>query len=78
MAPKSRISVGPLKRSTALGWLTVEPLALRPFLLLPSQHETGYPGLYLHDNRVWASYYSSQSGKCAIYIAEVELTKKGE
>ena len=58
---------------TALAWLTVDPPSLHPLLTLPSQHETGYPGLYLHDNQIWASYYSSKSGKCAIYIAQVEL-----
>jgi hypothetical protein len=59
---------------TVAGWLTADPPALRPVLTLPSQHETGYPGLVLHNGRVWASYYSSQSGKCAIYIAELELS----
>jgi len=57
---------------TAVAWLTIDPPALHPLLWLPSQHETGYPGLYFYDGRVWASYYSSQSGKCAIYIAQLE------
>lgn len=38
------------------------------------QHETGYPGLSFHDKRVGVSYYSSQSGKCAIYIAQLADT----
>ena len=58
---------------TALAWLTVDPPSLRPLLTLPSQHETGYPGLVAHDNKLWASYYSSESGKCAIYFAQLEL-----
>jgi hypothetical protein len=57
---------------TVLGWLTADPPALHPFLVLPSEHETGYPGLVHHDGRVWASYYASQSGKTAIYVAELE------
>jgi hypothetical protein len=66
-------ALGAQSAKTAVGWLTTNPPALRPLLLLPSQHETGYPGLVLHDGRVWSSYYSSQSGKCGIYIAELEL-----
>jgi hypothetical protein len=58
---------------TVLGWLSTDPPALNPALVLPSRHETGYPGLVQHDGRIWASYYSSQSGKGAIYIAELEL-----
>ena len=58
---------------TALGWLKSDPPTLIPLVLLPSQHETGYPGLCLHDDRVWVSYYSSESGKCAIYIAQLEV-----
>jgi hypothetical protein len=58
----------------ALGWLTTEPPALSPVMLLPARGETGYPGLYLHDGRVWASYYGSNpAGKSAIYIAELEV-----
>ncbi len=66
-------SLGSDSAMTVLGWLTTDPPALRPVLVLPSRHETGYPGLVQHDGRIWASYYSSQSGKAAIYIAELEL-----
>jgi hypothetical protein len=61
---------------TTIGWLTTDPPALNPELWLPSQHETGYPGLAFHDGRIWASYYSSESGKCAIYIAQLELADR--
>lgn len=71
-------ALGAPSAKTALGWLTTDPPALRPLLWLPSQHETGYPGLALHEGRVWASYYSSQSGKCAIYIAELEIIDPAE
>ena len=67
-------ALGATSAKTTLGWLVTDPPALHPLLWLPSQHETGYPGLAFHDGRIWASYYSSQSGKCAIYIAELELT----
>lgn len=67
-------ALGSDSAKTALGWLSTDPPALRPVVILPSQHETGYPGLVPHDGRVWASYYSSQSGKTAIYVAELELT----
>jgi hypothetical protein len=63
---------------TALGWLTTNPPALTPALVLPAKGETGYPGLYLQDGRIWVSYYASNSGKCAIYIAELELLPKKE
>jgi hypothetical protein len=65
--------LGESSPKTALAWLTVDPPSLRPLLTLPSQHETGYPGLVAHNDKLWVSYYSSESGKCAIYFAEVEL-----
>jgi hypothetical protein len=65
---------GESSAKTALAWLSVDPPSLQPLLTLPSQHETGYPGLCEHDGKLWASYYSSESGKCAIYFAQVELT----
>lgn len=67
--------LGAQSARTALGWLKTDPPELLPVLLLPSQHETGYPGLSLHDGQVWVSYYSSQSGKCAIYVAQVDLSE---
>jgi hypothetical protein len=66
-------TLGATSAMTALGWLTTDPATLRPALRLPCKGETGYPGLCFQDGRVWASYYASQSGKCAIYIAELEL-----
>ncbi len=58
---------------TALAWLSIDPPQLSPALTLPSQHETGYPGLCLVGDELWASYYSSDSGKCAIYIARLGM-----
>lgn len=70
-------ALGAPSAKTVVGWLTTQPPALRPLSWLPSQHETGYPGLHYHEGRVWASYYSSQSGKCAIYIARLEVIDQG-
>lgn len=67
-------ALGAQSAKTMLGWLSTDPPALIPLLTLPSEHETGYPGLVFHEGQVWVSYYSSQSGKCAIYIAEVALS----
>ena len=71
-------ALGAPSAKTVLGWLTVEPPSLRPLLWVPSQHETGYPGLAYHEGRVWVSYYSSESGKCAIHLAEYEPTDAGK
>lgn len=69
-------ALGAAAPKTALGWLTTDPPALRPLLWAPSQHETGYPGLVFHEGQVWVSYYSSQSGKCAIYLAVYGLNNR--
>lgn len=59
---------------TAFAWLSIDPPQLIPAHTLRSRHETGYPGLYLLGNELWTSYYSSESGKCAIYIARLGVT----
>jgi hypothetical protein len=61
---------------TALAWLSTDPPRIEPLLTLPSVHETGYPGLYWFDDELWMSYYSSESGKCAVYLARVKLTSR--
>lgn len=41
---------------------------------LPSGgHDTGYPGMCIHDGKLWVSYYSSHEGKTSIYLATVPL-----
>ncbi len=40
---------------------------------LPSGGDTSYPGMILHQRKLWVSYYSSHEGKSAIYLAEVPL-----
>ncbi|MBA4016490.1 MAG: hypothetical protein C0483_04825 [Pirellula sp.] len=64
---------GANEAKTALAWLTTDPPRLRPLFTLPSKHETGYPGLYLLGDELWISYYSSETGKCAVYIARVKI-----
>ena len=47
--------------------------SLTPILTLPSDGDTSYPGLVMHDGLLWVSYYSSHEGKSAIYLAKVRL-----
>ncbi len=47
--------------------------AFDPLLTLPSDGDTSYAGLVLHEGLLWVSYYSSHEGKSAIYIARVKL-----
>jgi hypothetical protein len=60
---------------TALAWLSIGPPQLEPLLTIPSQHETGYPGLFLLGDTLWTSYYSSESGKCAVYVARISIAE---
>ena len=54
----------------------VDPQAgqLTEFLPLPSDGDSSYAGLVLHDGLLWVSYYSSHEGKTAIYLAKVGLS----
>ncbi len=45
----------------------------REIISLPSSGDTSYPGLVIHDGRLWVSYYSSHEGKSAIYISDIDL-----
>lgn len=58
-------------RKTKLFWIDPATGGLTDAVELPSTHETGYPGLALDGNSVWASYYSSQGGKPGIYVARL-------
>ena len=40
---------------------------------LPSAGDTSYPGLLIHENRLWVSYYASHEGKTSIYLAKIPL-----
>ena len=46
---------------------------LTPLATLPSDGDTSYPGMVLHDGVLWVSYYSSHEGKSAIYLAKVKI-----
>ncbi len=39
----------------------------------PSGGDTSYPGMLIHENELWMSYYSSHEGKSSIYLAQVPL-----
>lgn len=58
---------------TALCWIDAQEAALTEALKLPSGGDTSYAGLVLHEGVLWLSYYSSHSGKAAIYLAKVKL-----
>lgn len=45
----------------------------KELIQFPSSGDTSYPGLVIHDNKLWVSYYSSHEGKSAIYISEIEM-----
>jgi hypothetical protein len=48
---------------------------LRELFRLPSGGDTSYPGLVIHEDKLWISYYSSHEGRAAIYLADVALEK---
>jgi hypothetical protein len=49
------------------------PTTYDPLLLFPSGGDCSYPGMALHDDLLWISYYSSHEGKTSIYLAKVKL-----
>lgn len=63
------------KTRTSLLWLDPAAGTLSEFQKLPSGGDTSYPGLIIHDGRLWVSYYSSHEGKTAIYLAKMPLPK---
>lgn len=69
---------------TSLCWVDVQQGKLEEFLRLPSGGDTSYPGMVLHDEELWVSYYSQHESyggksldegkfKTAIYLARVKL-----
>jgi hypothetical protein len=40
---------------------------------LPSGGDTSYPGMLLHQDQLWVSYYSSHEGKSQIYLARIPV-----
>jgi hypothetical protein len=47
---------------------------VRKTLTLPSGGDTSYPGLVIAGDKLWVSFYSSQTGKTCIYLAQVPLS----
>jgi hypothetical protein len=75
--PDGRIVVGGRrykpKRDMMLWWLDAASGQLTPLLALPSEKDTGYPGLVFHDGLLWVSFYSGTKKKTAVYLAKVKL-----
>ncbi len=58
---------------TSLCWLNTEAGRLTEFLKLPGGGDCSYPGMVLHDGRLWVSYYASHEGGTRVYVAQVGL-----
>ena len=50
---------------------------LRELFRLPSGGDTSYPGLVIHEGKLWISYYSSHEGRTAVYLADIPLKMIG-
>jgi len=61
---------------TGIGRMTTTSYA--PELILPSGGDNSYPGMVMHEGKLWVSYYSSHEGKSAIYLAVIELPKSAK
>jgi hypothetical protein len=42
-------------------------------IILPSGGDTSYPGMLIHKNKLWVSYYSSHEGNSSIYFTAIPL-----
>lgn len=63
------------KVRTSLCWIDPTAGRLTEFLALPSGGDTSYPGLVIHRDELWISYYSSHEGKTSIYLARMPLDR---
>lgn len=63
------------KIRTSLCWIDPKEGKLTEFLPLPSGGDTSYPGMVLHQDQLWISYYSSHEGKTSIYLAKLPLDR---
>lgn len=52
----------------------VEPGKFKEVLHLPSAGDNSYPGMVLHNDELWVSYYSSHEGKSSIYISVIPMS----
>ena len=58
---------------TSLLWLDKESNSLVEFIELPSEQDTGYPGLLFKDGNLYVSYYSSHEIGTNIYFAIINF-----
>ncbi len=58
---------------TGLCLLNPEVGSLTEVLSLPSDGDTGYPGMVLKNDQLWIAYYSSHEEKTSIYLAQVSI-----
>ena len=49
------------------------PSGLKEAVHLPSKGDNSYPGMVIHKNKLWFSYYSSHEGKTSIYFTAIPL-----
>lgn len=74
----SRLVIGTRKYgekvSTSLLVTNLEGKALKE-IELPSGGDNSYPGMLIHDKKLWVSYYSSHEGNPSIYLAQIPLNK---
>lgn len=67
-------NIGPNKETkTVVCEVDLDGGALRPLLALPSNGDSGCPGLHWHDGLLWISYHSAHEGKASIYLAKVRI-----
>ncbi len=61
---------------TVLGSLSIDG-AFNTLITFPSGGDTSYPGMLLHGDKLWFSYYSSHEGRTSIYLATIALQELG-
>lgn len=74
MVAGSRLSIKKgkkTKRHTAVGMMTLT--SYKPEIILPSDGDTGYPGMVVRDGILYVTYYSSHEKKTSIYLAKIAL-----
>jgi len=58
---------------TSLCLIDPEKGTVREWVTFPSGGDTSYPGLVVHEGKLWVSYYSSHQRKTSVYLALVKL-----
>ncbi|QDU56889.1 sialidase family protein [Aeoliella mucimassa] len=53
--------------------LKVDSDEIVPLVRLPSGGDSSYPGMVIHDNQLWISYYSSHEGSTKIYLSRLSF-----